>query len=294
MAKAPDRQAKGTVGELLRAVGRGILADARAALEDGERADSVAIHDLRKALKRWRALLRLLEPALGAGGTKLRHEARDVARELNPARDAQAALDALDDALKRAPDFDPASAQSIRERIEDLRKEAEDVALAEEMRVRMKDYLNRASRAAGRWPVQRIETSAVAAQLTKTYRRARRRLPGNWRKADGEDLHEFRRRVIECRHQLELAGPLWPSLRKGEADAQRVRERLGSYQDLLLLASLTAPERPLAPWRSHLGPVIARRQALHLKHAERIGRKLFAGRAKAFRQRLRDPGKKGT
>src|SRR5690606_22094926 len=110
MAKAQAKQANGTVGERLRAVSLGILADARAALDRREQSDAGAIHDFRKALKRWRALLRLLESWLGANGRKLRHEARDLARELNPPRDAQAALDGLDDALKRAPDFSPASA----------------------------------------------------------------------------------------------------------------------------------------------------------------------------------------
>lgn len=286
MAKARAAPAKGTVGELLRAVGLGILADARAALEQGERRDADAIHDFRKALKHWRALLRLLEPWLGASGKKLRHEARDLARELNPPRDAQAALDALSDALKHAPHFSPTSTETVRTHIERLREQAEQVALTEETRTRIDGYLGRASRSVARWPVQGMERAAVAASLAKTYRRARRRLPDDWKTEDGEELHEFRRRVIEYRYQLELVAPLWPRLRKSEAEVQRLRERLGSYQDLAILAALTGSHQPLAPWRARLRPVIAARQALHLKHAARLGRKLFAGRPKALRRRL--------
>src|SRR5262245_38277544 len=88
------------VGDALQAVARDILAEARAAIEDRTKSSAVAVHDYRKAMKRWRALLRLLNPFLGDIGEKLRIEARDCARELAGPRDAQAALDALDDLEK--------------------------------------------------------------------------------------------------------------------------------------------------------------------------------------------------
>src|SRR6266850_8104695 len=85
------------VGEALRAIARDILSEARAALDDQEKLDAVAVHDYRKAMKRWRALLRLLQPFLGENARRLRLEARDLARELSGARDAQSAIEALDD-----------------------------------------------------------------------------------------------------------------------------------------------------------------------------------------------------
>ena len=57
------------VGEALRGVAHDILAEARAAIEDPARSEAEAVHDFRRAMKRWRALLRLLEPFLGAGRT---------------------------------------------------------------------------------------------------------------------------------------------------------------------------------------------------------------------------------
>ena len=47
-------------GDGLAAAGHAILADARKALSDPQLSDANAVHDLRKALKRWRALMRLL------------------------------------------------------------------------------------------------------------------------------------------------------------------------------------------------------------------------------------------
>src|SRR5438309_7824940 len=97
MMERPTIRPNGAVGATLVAAARDILGEALAALDDPSRADAVAVHDYRKAMKRWRALLRLLEPFVGTEAEALRAEARDLARELAGARDAQSALDALDD-----------------------------------------------------------------------------------------------------------------------------------------------------------------------------------------------------
>ena len=55
---------------------------------------------MRKALKRWRALLRLLARPLGEQADQMRSEARELMRALAGARDAQSALDALADLRK--------------------------------------------------------------------------------------------------------------------------------------------------------------------------------------------------
>src|SRR4051812_35568111 len=97
MAEKPALRPGIAVGEALRTLAHDILAEARAILEDQTRASAAAVHDFRKAMKRWRALLRLLEPFLGDEARGLRAEARDFARELAGARDAQSAIEALDD-----------------------------------------------------------------------------------------------------------------------------------------------------------------------------------------------------
>src|SRR6476646_8337596 len=97
MAEKPAVRPDAAVGEALGAVARDVLSEARVVLDDRVRPGAVAVHDLRKALKRWRALLRLLEPFLGEDARRLRAEARDLARQLSGARDAQSAIEALND-----------------------------------------------------------------------------------------------------------------------------------------------------------------------------------------------------
>src|SRR6516225_2910051 len=55
MQEKPALRPSVAVGEALRGVARDILAEARAAIEDPAKSDADAVHDFRRAMKRWRA-----------------------------------------------------------------------------------------------------------------------------------------------------------------------------------------------------------------------------------------------
>jgi CHAD domain-containing protein len=279
--------ADGGFGDGLAAAAHAIIADARTALTDPKLSEPEAVHDVRKAFKRWRAFLRLLEGPLGEAANTMRAEARELMRMLAGARDVQAALDALDDIVKAETPFSATSAASIRARLTVLRDAAEAASFTPEMRERLTRYLDYATLTVERWPFASIGFDAVADGLTVTYRRARQLIPENWPESDAEHLHDLRRRVVEHRHQLDLIEPLWPRLVKvwGE-EAQRLRNRLGACQDLAVLTNFTAPHQPLAPWRSRLAPAIEGRRNAHLKAGARLAGQLFAEKPKPFRKRI--------
>jgi CHAD domain-containing protein len=274
-------------GDGLADAARAIIADARTALTDPKLSEAEALHDVRKAFKRWRALLRLLERPLGEPAIQMRLEAREQMRTLAGARDAQAALDAIDDLGKADVPFSSASAATIRARVSAIRDAAEAASFTAETRDQLTRYLDYVTLTLERWPFKTMDFDIIADGLTATYRRARQLIPENWPETDAEHLHDLRRRVVEHRHQMDLFEPLWPRLGKvwGE-EAQRLRNRLGACQDLAVLATFTAPHQPLAPWRSRLAPVIAARRAAHLKTAARLAGRLFAEKPKAFRRRV--------
>jgi CHAD domain-containing protein len=277
-----------SVSGALAAIGRDLIAEARAAIaEDARRPDSEAVHDFRKAMKRWRALLRLIEPIVGPEARQLRDVARVTAGALAQARDPQAALDALADLA--AKDGAPAahSLKAIRARLEALKDAAETQTLTAATRARLADALADAEQALAHWPLDRIGMRDLAGELARTYRRTRGAIPDDWNTADAVALHELRKRVVSHRYQMELVEPLWPKLGKiWVGEAQKLRERLGAHHDLVVLAGLSAPHGPLARWRSRLAPAIAGRQAAHVKAARRIAGRLFAEKPKAFRARI--------
>jgi CHAD domain-containing protein len=275
-----------TVGETLRAVARDCLVVARSAIEDPAKSEAEAVHDFRRAMKRWRALLRLFEPFVGQDARRLRDDARDLAGALSGARDGQSALDALTDLEKHGLALSAGSIARLRHRIEDIRRAAE-TTLNADMRLRLCSALDEAEGMVGRWPLYVVTFEALAGELARFYRGARRLIPADWPAAGAEELHELRKRVVIHRYQIEIVEPLWPRFVKiWTGEAQRLRDRLGKHQDLLVLASLTGPHQPLVRWRSRLAPAIGERRAVHVAAAERIAARLFLDKPKAVERRL--------
>src|SRR5262245_33621643 len=277
------------VGETLRACARYILAEGRAAIEDRQRVEAVAVHDFRATMKWWRAYLRLIEPFLAAEDHHWRIEARDMARLLAGARDAQAALDAVADMEHHTAShrLSASSWETIVNKLEDLRAHAETASLTPALRKRLAAALDRAEARIERWPLDKVSFGEVAESLCEGYRRARHMIPDDWRAASAADLHELRQRVVVHRYQMEVVKPLWPRLGKSWVrEAQKLRDRLGKHQDLAVLARYAEPHQPLARWRSRLQSVISQRQGQHVSIARRIAGRIFAERPKAFKHRL--------
>src|SRR3954452_8508204 len=189
MSDEPALRPDLAVGETLLAVGRDILTEACTAIEDPRKSDSKAVHDFRRQMKRWRALLRLLEPFLGQDGTRLRLRARDLARALGGARDAQSALDALIDLAHHGLALSPRSLATLRDRIEHLRQTVETTVLTGDMRLSVAAALDDAEAAVATWPLQGLTFAEIAERLARGYRSARNARPAVWSQADADELH---------------------------------------------------------------------------------------------------------
>ena len=283
----PALQPDAAIGPALRAIAATILANARLALTDSERTNEAAVHHFRRAMKQWRALMRLLEPFI-PDADRWRREARDHARSLAHARDGAAALNAFDGLSEKGILLlSERSNATVRGRIEALRGNEEQAVLTPALRGTILAWLDAATASIESWPLDPFDFSAIAAQLADSYRNARRRVPADWAAADAVDLHALRQRVVELRYQMELIEPLWPRFgRMWTKEAERLRERLGRCQDLEVLRGLTATHQPLAHWRSRLTPACTDRSAALAQRASRIAHRLFAEKPKAFRRRL--------
>lgn len=268
-----------------------ILAAARAALDGmGTDTPSDAIHDFRLALKRWRALLRLLKALLEDEVVVLRSEARLLSREFSRSRDAQAALDALADivaANEEAPPISKRTQATMTARLEAIRNTTELIALDAGAAHHRRDSLARAATSASLWPLERITFGDIAAGLTQSYRRVRRRLPHDWEMMTTEEAHDLRKALVTFRYQLELIEQLWPKVwRTFIAEVQRVRLQLGRSNDLVVLRELTQPKQPLAHWRSRLIPLIEDRRHFHLARARMLASRMFAESPRSFQKRI--------
>jgi CHAD domain-containing protein len=271
----------------LRAIAHDVLIDARLAVEKSGSSGTAAVHEFRRQMKCWRALLRLLEPFVGEDAHQLRVTARDLARDLGAARDPQSAREAFDDLTEHGLPLSDRAIKSVRRCIDDLRAKGESHALGPKMRRRIDETLTEASDALDRWPLHVLTFPDLAKQLAAGYRDARRAVPKKWFDDAPETLHELRKLVVIHRYQMQLVEPLWQRFTKmWIGEAQRLRERLGQYQDLEVLQQITQPNQPLAHWHSQLDRPIAVRKRRHVIAAKRTATRLFVERPSEFRRRL--------
>src|SRR6202795_5367388 len=169
MADKPALQPRAAIGPAVRAIAGHILLGGRSALLDPERTSQDAVHDFRRAMKQWRALMRLLEPFM-PDAVRLRQEARDHARSLSRARDGQSALNAFDDLMKKGMVLSERSTTTIRARIEAIRGSEEQTVLTPELRDAIILWLDAATAAIEQWPLDPFEFGKIAARLTAGYR----------------------------------------------------------------------------------------------------------------------------
>jgi CHAD domain-containing protein len=227
------------------------------------------IHGARKQLKRARATLRLLRPAIGDEAYRQENiAARDAARPLSQARDEDVLGQAHEGLIER---FGPAaSGIQIRKNARKLTPRQLDAikAALERSRTRLR------ARA-----LDHADWDCIEQGVRSTYRRARHAL----RRARGdratEQLHEWRKQTKYLWHQLQLLTPL-ASGPIGELadDFHRLADYLGDEHDLAVLR-----EQASTPVKA----LIDRRREELQDKAFALGARLFADGAATFARALR-------
>ncbi|HYB22771.1 MAG TPA: CHAD domain-containing protein [Solirubrobacteraceae bacterium] len=293
----------------------------------GAAPDEVAVHDTRKAIKRLRALLRVLRHELGERGVERENAAlRDIARRLSGSRDATVMLATLDALVKRHP-----RTLGRRRGVRALRRRL----AAESARVQTQTLADPAERAevlgelhAFRWRVSAWSLPAgdglglIDADLERLYRQGRSR---QRRVARGKGertlaLHMWRKRVKDLRYVAEMlerrdnharaapggrgksgksgksggartAGGADARLRKIAARADELGELLGEEHDLAVLAEHLRTREGL--WRAKRGTrrallqAIAQRRRKLRRRALRKGRRLYGETPARFMRGVR-------
>jgi CHAD domain-containing protein len=250
-----------------------------------------AVHEARKHLKKTRALLRLVRPALGTRAYRRENDAlRELGLALSEARDADVLAEAAAGLAERYAGQLPASD------FEQLRA----VLAAEATAARAEDDEDRAAVAAGlrealarveQWPLEGAGWDAVLAGAARAYARGRTALAATWEEPSDERLHAWRKRAKDLWYHARLLTPTWPAVLEAQGEEAHVlSELLGDDHDLALLHArlergLTLDPAAEADLASLLALVGERRGELRAQ-AWRLGGRLYAESPKAFARRL--------
>ena len=251
------------------------------------------VHEARKGLKRLRAMLRLVRPAIGRKVYRSENIAfRDAARPLSEVRDAKILVETLDKVLNSNGKTDqgqPFAAvrqelvrnqHGVREKILDHDEAFTMVDSA------MKDALDHLDD----WVDVHDGWSSVGDGVQRVYRRGRRAFAIASKKPTVKHLHEWRKQVKYLRHQLELLQPMKASILKPLAGrAEELGDVLGDDHDLAMLRREVAgdPERFGGPAIVDciLDRIDRRRERLE-RRAVSLGRQIFRRAPKDFVERL--------
>lgn len=247
------------------------------------------VHEARKSIKRARATLRLLQPALDANATERSRVAlRDAGRALASARDAKVLADRFVEMLRRV-DIEPFAVSSIagpgtaKARGTGARNRSNPAAARAGL-IDARQWLAAAAITATGW-------APLAAGLRAIYKSGRRDLPEDADASSSEALHEWRKRVKNYLHALEaLGGPKKrsPVARRTISSARRLADALGEEHDLAMLAEALRASAQVEDVRVArlLGGIALRRNRLR-RRALKTGAQLYAEPPAAMVRKLR-------
>jgi CHAD domain-containing protein len=250
-----------------------------------------AVHSARKRCKRIRALLRLVRPQIGDAYDLENGWYRDAARDLAHFRDAQVMIDTFDGLLKHfANAVERQAFAGIRRT---LTRQRDAASVGAELRGHLREFRDRMREARTRidsWPIGDQGFAAIEDGLRRIYARGRRALHAAYEAPSTETIHEWRKRVKDHAHHIELLRSVWKApmhARRDELDA--LADHLGDDHDLSVLREhlLTHPcdARHSETLQAVIG-LIARRQVELRVYAHAAGARVFAEKPDAFVRRI--------
>jgi len=282
--------------------------------DDGALPAEKAVHEIRKALKRLRALIRLLEDELGEQACARESAVlREAGRRVSGARDAEVIVGTLDELIRSHPGklAHRRGVMRLRARLVAERDMAAHGALGDRAtRAKVLGDLRAARDRVARWSISDADgIQAVEPALKRLYRQGRRRHRRAARGKGGRAraMHEWRKRVKDLRYAAEMLDRADPDDRAGGSGGKRGKrrrkrahrhgeagylrrvarradqlgERLGYEHDLVLLATRV------------------RADGAGARKAERVGRgtrrallKLIARRRKRLRKQALRQGRR--
>jgi len=267
----------------VRRVCRERIGAALGGLRKGDRPE--AVHNVRREIKKLRALFRLVRGEIGRGvyrkGAKALREAAD---SLTAPRDARVILKAFGKLAGRSARRFAVIEKALRR---NCRREAR--------RFRKKDsaaaagrILRKTGRRVGDLKIKAAGWAAIEPGLKESYRRGREACRLARKHPSPENFHDWRKHVKDLWHYFCLLYPAWPAEARAYTDGlELLGAHLGEDHDLFLLQQFAAEHcAGRAGEVEALNPLIESRQKQLRAAALKLGSRLYAETPSAICRRL--------
>jgi CHAD domain-containing protein len=251
------------------------------------------VHEARKAIKRMRALARLLRNQLGEQEfERVNDSLRSAGRRLGGARDAEVRLATLERLRSRHPKV--LSSQEIGTLCERLEREREQASAQSYEGAALADIADMRHELA-RWNLVEQDFEALAPGLQRIYREGRHRY-ARARRGGGrheQDIHDWRKRAKALYYALDMLGAKKKQgARRATRLAERLGELLGEEHDMWMLC-VYVEEHLDALGGEHVVPeellkLLERRRRRLRKRALKLGKRLYKRKPGKFTRRMGD------
>jgi CHAD domain-containing protein len=249
------------------------------------------VHEARKAIKRMRALARLLRRELGEDEFKrVNSSLRATATRLAGARDAEVRLATLHALAERHPRaLAPPSIRLLKEQLESERAGTIEPSDREEVLADIAAM----RRQLARWNLLERDFDTLEPGLRRIYREGRNRGKRAMRShaRDAQDLHDWRKRVKSLYYVLDmLGGAKSTDARKARRRADLLGDLLGEEHDLWMLRVFIEEHTQVfqddEPTRRALLDRIERRRGRLRERALKLGARLYERKPRDFARRV--------
>jgi CHAD domain-containing protein len=254
------------------------------------RAESV--HEVRKSLKKTRALLRLVRPQLGEFYDDENIRLRDTGHKLSELRDAGALIGVLDQLRKRPHTSDAGkSFSSVRRVLSEQKRQLEEAPEARQLKPQLTATLKQAQNSIRYWPLEIDGFEAIEAGLERTFRAGRTAMAKARKTGAREDFHEWRKRVKDHWYQVRLLQKVWGEVMIAyEQSLKDLEDALGEDLNLAILKDRV---QAMASQNGHSvkAPVVAKTiEAARKEYRERaleLGERVYAEKPREFTRQIK-------
>ena len=198
-----------------------------------------AVHDIRKRLKKLRALSRLVRDELGKKNFKaINTYFRDLGREISDLRDLTAHLETIELLKERYGkhiyvNFFKAFTNNITQERDELEESLRAENFFTELLV---EKLKKAKEELTSWPVESDKIDIILPSIERVYKRGNKALKTAYKTPKSENFHEWRKRVKYLWYQTLLLQDIWPNFFDTlEAEIHQLADFLGNDHDLMEL-----------------------------------------------------------
>jgi len=271
----------------------------RIAREQIERAQSqlkapgdpvVAVHETRKSLKRLRALLRLIRPALGESAFREENaRLRDIGGGLSSTRDRHVLLETVAKLEANSSLARKGLGQVMRDVLHVTNGREDPASEAAAIRQAL-SRLGEAKKRFGQLRLEGKDFEIVGAGLQACYRRTRRAFHKAYAEPSDEHFHEWRKGAQQHWRHMALLSRAWTGcLNARVAEARALSQLLGDDHDLALLVAFVHSESGGKLTASQVAAIekVARQRQEELRAvAHPRGVRLFTEGSRNLRRRI--------